>query len=652
MCESSVYKICAKIIFIYCIYDIIKKIFLFKGPKNLTVKKPIIFNNGTNKLINLLTPWGESLDKNNVLQEYPRPQFVRDSYLNLNGEWEYALEVGKTKPNYVGKIIVPFSIESPLSGVNGKSLQPGKTLWYRRYVDLTKIKNKGRFLLHFGAVDQYTKVFVNNKKVGEHDGGYTSFFFDITNYLKDDLSKTKIVVRVEDNYTKDGAAIGKQGKPRRGVFYVQTGGIWQTVWIESVPRSYIKEMRITPNYDEHSVSFVMLIDGDENYKHKKDQMQAVIRIMDSNLNYINSTNILAGYETNITINKDFRSWSPEDPYLYKTEYVFGEDVVTGYFGMRKFSIGTDKKGINRLFLNNKPYFQKGVLDQGYWSDGYYTAPSDEAIIYDIKTMKNMGFNMLRKHIKIEPLRWYYHCDTIGMLVWQDQPSGGNFPYNMTDEATFVPDDDYEFYSRKSEIGRMNYMRDLYITMANLFSVTSICTWVPFNEGWGQFESVKIANIIKDIDRSRFVDHASGWVDHFGPDFKSLHIYYEDIKFKPDELKRPIVLSEYGGYGSYIENHVGCKSQFSYVFFTNRKALTKAIKKLIKREVYPNIEKGLCASVYTQLSDVEGEINGFLTYDRKVIKVDMNVIKKANDFLKYLIPLIVDMPIIHFLMLVP
>lgn len=634
MCESSVYKICAKIIFVYCIYDIIKKIFLFKGPKNLTVKKPIIFNNGTNQLINLLTPWGESLDKNNVLQEYPRPQFVRDSYLNLNGEWEYALEVGKTKPNYVGKIIVPFSIESPLSGVKGKSLQPGKTLWYRRYVDLTKIKNKGRFLLHFGAVDQYTKVFVNNKKVGEHDGGYTSFFFDITNYLKEDLSKTKIVVRVEDNYTKDGAAIGKQGKPRRGVFYVQTGGIWQTVWIESVPRSYIKEMRITPNYDEHSVSFVMLIDGDENYKHKKDQMQAVIRIMDSNLNYINSTNILAGYETNITINKDFRSWSPEDPYLYKTEYVFGEDVVTGYFGMRKFSIGTDKKGINRLFLNNKPYFQKGVLDQGYWSDGYYTAPSDEAIIYDIKTMKNMGFNMLRKHIKIEPLRWYYHCDTIGMLVWQDQPSGGNFPYNMTDEATFVPDDDYEFYSRKSEIGRMNYMRDLYITMANLFSVTSICTWVPFNEGWGQFESVKIANIIKDIDRSRFVDHASGWVDHFGPDFKSLHIYYEDIKFKPDELKRPIVLSEYGGYGSYIENHVGCKSQFSYMFFTNRKALTKAIKKLIKREVYPNIEKGLCASVYTQLSDVEGEINGFLTYDRKVIKVDVDVIKKANDLLKY------------------
>lgn len=634
MCESSVYKICAKIIFVYCIYDTIKKIFLFKGPKNLTVKKPIIFNNGTNQLINLLTPWGESLDKNNVLQEYPRPQFVRDSYLNLNGEWEYALEVGKTKPNYVGKIIVPFSIESPLSGVKGKSLQPGKTLWYRRYVDLTKIKNKGRFLLHFGAVDQYTKVFVNNKKVGEHDGGYTSFFFDITNYLKEDLSKTKIVVRVEDNYTKDGAAIGKQGKPRRGVFYVQTGGIWQTVWIESVPRSYIKEMRITPNYDEHSVSFVMLIDGDENYKHKKDQMQAVIRIMDSNLNYINSTNILAGYETNITINKDFRSWSPEDPYLYKTEYVFGEDVVTGYFGMRKFSIGTDKKGINRLFLNNKPYFQKGVLDQGYWSDGYYTAPSDEAIIYDIKTMKNMGFNMLRKHIKIEPLRWYYHCDTIGMLVWQDQPSGGNFPYNMTDEATFVPDDDYEFYSRKSEIGRMNYMRDLYITMANLFSVTSICTWVPFNEGWGQFESVKIANIIKDIDRSRFVDHASGWVDHFGPDFKSLHIYYEDIKFKPDELKRPIVLSEYGGYGSYIENHVGCKSQFSYMFFTNRKALTKAIKKLIKREVYPNIEKGLCASVYTQLSDVEGEINGFLTYDRKVIKVDVDVIKKANDLLKY------------------
>ena len=515
-----------------------------------------------------------------------------------------------------------------MSGVKGKSLQPGMTLWYRRIVDLTKIKNKGRFLLHFGAVDQYTKVFINNKKVGEHDGGYTSFFFDITDYLNKDLSQTKIVVRVEDNYTQNGAAIGKQGNPRRGVFYVQTGGIWQTVWIESVPRSYIKEMRITPNYDQHSVSFVMLIDGDENYKHKKDQMQAVIRIMDKDSNYINSTNILAGYETNITINKDFRSWSPEDPYLYKTEYVFGEDIVTGYFGMRKFSIGTDKKGIKRLFLNNKPYFHKGVLDQGYWSDGYYTAPSDEAMIYDIKTMKNLGFNMLRKHIKIEPLRWYYHCDTIGMLVWQDQPSGGNFPYNMTDEATFVPDDDYEFYSRKSEIGRMNYMRDLYITIANLFSVTSICTWVPFNEGWGQFESVKVANIIKDIDRSRFVDHASGWVDHFGPDFKSLHIYYEDINFKPDEINRPIVLSEFGGYGALINNHVGCKSQFSYLFYTNKRALTKAIKKLFKREVYPSIEKGLCASVYTQLSDVEGEINGFLTYDRKIIKVDVDAIKKV------------------------
>ena len=626
--EISYLRIISKLLVILCLYDIISKLKIYKVRKIPPIKKPKVFNSGSNDLVTIFTKWGESLDKNNILQEYPRPQFVRDSYLNLNGEWSYSLNKGTEKPNFDDTIIVPFSIESPLSGVSHKTLKPGMTLWYKKIVDLTKITNKGRFLLHFGAVDQFTEVFINNNKVGEHDGGYTSFYFDITDYITEDMSQTKIIVRVEDNYSKNGAAIGKQGNPRGRIFYVRTGGIWQTVWIESVPKTYIKDVKINPNYDEHSVSFLMSIEGD-----KKQAIDGFIKILDNEENIlINSSKILPNIEQNVTISENFRSWSPEDPYLYKVEYSYGEDVVKSYFGMRKFSIGLDKNNIKRLFLNNKPYFQKGVLDQGYWSDGYYTAPSDEALKYDIQTMKDLGFNLLRKHIKIEPKRWYYHCDTIGMLVWQDQPSGGQFPYNRADDATFIPDDDYEEYNRTNEIGRKNFIRDLNLTIEQLYNVPCISTWVPFNEGWGQFDSVKIAYMVKELDKTRFVDHASGWVDHIGPDFQSLHLYYEPIKFVPDH--RPVVLSEYGGYGRIIKDHVGCESQFSYMMFENEKKLTDAIKNLIKAEVYPSMIEGLCASVYTQLSDVEEEVNGFLTYDRKVLKVDKYLIKKANNLLRF------------------
>jgi len=630
MIEESNLFIFFKVLFLSCLFGINYQALkdLYETKDTNVFKKPVIITKGSNDLITLYTKWGESLDKNKILQEYPRPQFVRDSYLNLNGEWDYSLKNGTEKPEYKEKIIVPFSIESPLSGVKGKSLLPGMTLWYKKIVDLTKIKNQGRFLLHFGAVDQYTKVFINGKKVGDHDGGYTPFYFDITDFLNNDLAHTKIVVRVEDNYSENGAAIGKQGNPRKGIFYVRTGGIWQTVWIESVPRVYIKDVRIVPRYDESCVTFIMLIDGDIRKRTKGN-----IVILDKEGNYINSSKVNPHEWQNISIPKNFTSWSPENPYLYKLEYSYQEDCVKSYFGMRKFSIGRDKNKTSRLFLNNKPYFQKGVLDQGYWSDGYYTAPSDEAIIYDIKTMKELGFNMLRKHVKIEPKRWYYHCDTIGMIVWQDLPSGGNFPYNRTDEATFIPDDDYEMYSRKSELGRSNFMRDLFMTMAELYNVPSLSTWVPFNEGWGQFDSVKIANTIKDADKTRYVDHASGWVDHNGPDFKSLHIYYEKIKINPDELKRPVVLSEYGGYGCIIKNHVGCETQFSYLMFKKRK-ITNAIIRLIKKQICPSIQDGLSASVYTQLSDVEGEVNGLLTYDRKVLKVNKNLIRRVNNMIVF------------------
>ena len=594
-------------------------------------KRPVNFKNGKNRLLDIKTKWGESLDKNKILQEYPRPQFERNSYLNLNGEWNCSLaEVIGTKEKviYDGKILVPFPIESKLSGVVGHTLDPGMVLTYNKVIDLSNMDNKGRFLLHFGAVDQFTTLYINSKKVGEHDGGYHPFYFDITNYIKN-LSKIEIEVKVIDNYSANGAAFGKQGEPRKRIFYQKIGGIWQTVWIESVPEIYIKDVKITPNYDDHSVTFYMSIseENDKNY------MKGEVKIFDAEDKYINSSKIIPFQETNISLPSNFRSWSPEDPYLYKLQYSYGNDTVKSYFGMRKFSIENDTNNIRRLFLNNKPYFQNGVLDQGFWSDGIYTAPSDEALIYDIQTMKNLGFNMLRKHIKIEPKRWYYHCDTIGMLVWQDQPSGGNYPYNHCDEGFYIPDDDYVIYNRSSSIGRQNFYRDIHRTLSHLYNSPCISTWVPFNEGWGQFDSVKIANLIKSLDKTRFVDHASGYVDHFGPDFKSLHIYFEKIHFDKDEINRPIVVSEYGGYGLRIKNHLGCSEYFSYIMFKDKKDLTMNIKNLLSDEIYPAMKRGLCAAVYTQLSDVEQEINGFLTYDRKVLKVNASEIKQVNDMIK-------------------
>ena len=598
-------------------------------------KRAITYKNGKNSLLDIKTKWGEELDKYNILQEYPRPQFERDSYMNLNGEWDCSLtqiEDNKESIIYNGKIIVPFPIESRLSGVENLSLDPGMILYYKKIIDLSKIENKGRFLLHFGAVDQTTTLYINSKKVGEHDGGYHPFYFDITNYIEN-IGQTEIVVKVIDNYGADGAAIGKQGEPRGRIYYQKIGGIWQTVWIESVPNIYIKDVKITPNYDDQSVSFYMTLPEDKSDTNINN-IKGEVKILDENNNVISSGNILPYKEVNISLPNNFRSWSPEDPYLYKIEYSFGNDKVKSYFGMRKFSIGFDDSNIKRLFLNNKPYFQNGVLDQGFWSDGIYTPPSDEAMIYDIKTMKDLGFNMLRKHIKIEPKRWYFHCDTIGMLVWQDQPSGGGFPYNKADESFYYTDDDYEVFNRTSGIGRQNFYRDIRRTLDNLYNSPCISTWVPFNEGWGQFDSVKIAKLVKELDKTRFVDHASGYVDHFGPDFRSLHIYFDTIKFDKDELNRPIVLSEYGGYGLRVKDHLGCTEYFSYIMYRNKEELTRAIKNLLIEEIYPNMKKGLCAAVYTQLSDVEQEINGFVTYDRKVLKVEPKEIKEANSMIQF------------------
>lgn len=563
----------------------------------------------------LLTTWGENLDKNKILPDYPRPQFKRESFLNLNGTWQYAIrESGEEQPEkYDGNILVPFSPESILSQVK-KQLKPGQKLYYLRKFTIPEEFNVGKLILHFGAVDQTCEVKINGNIVGSHDGGYLPFSFDITSFVNG--GENEIQVIVTDELDHNGAAHGKQTLNRGGIWYTATSGIWQTVWIESVPEIYLKSVRITPNYDSSSVTF---------YPDASYDAQGTVTIYDGKQE-IKTDHILNQAETTIHF-ESFKSWSPEDPHLYKVVYKYGQDVVESYFGMRKFSVETHE-GIPRLFLNNKPYFHNGLLDQGYWSDGLYTAPSDLALKYDIEKMKSLGFNMLRKHIKIEPLRWYYHCDKLGMLVWQDAVSGGSYYSPLLIQIlplglgkTSIKDDDYQWFGRSSKTGRENYYRDLKDMINHLYNCTCIATWVPFNEGWGQFDAAKAVEEIKKIDETRHIDHASGWHDQGCGDFKSLHIYFKPVKISSDKLGRPVVLSEFGGYSLGVPDHNGSNYQFGYAKYADQEKLNEAIEKLYKTEIIPQIPLGLSASVYTQVSDVEDEVNGLLTYDRRVCKAD-------------------------------
>ena len=597
----------------------------------------IWLNPGSN-LIQIYTPWGEKLDKDNILKEYPRPQYQRDSYLNLNGKWKYALRNKDQNlgNEYDGDILVPFSIESPLSGV-GKSLKPGMTLFYNRKIDLTKIKNNGRFLLNFGAVDQETDVYINGKHVGNHKGGYLSFSFDITEYVQQDLSNVDLLIRVFDNLKENGEAYGKQANPRGNIYYITTGGIWQTVWIESVPNNYLKNVKMTPFYDDGKIEFEPECIVNNEKKLKEEKIKYLIT--DKTGKSINGEIPLAG-KSLIEIPKPIFSWSPEEPNLYQVKFTFGEDIVFSYFAMRKFSISEDSRKIKRLFLNNKPYFHIGVLDQGYWSDGFYTAPSDEALKYDIIKMKEMGFNMLRKHIKVEPMRWYYYCDTLGMIVWQDMISGGSFYNPVVTMITpllkiSLPDSWYSFFGRGTEESRNTYYRELKEMILQLYNVPSISTWVPFNEGWGQFDALKSVDFIKELDTTRYIDHASGFHDQYGGDFLSLHIYFGSIDFGEDKYGRVHALSEFGGYSYIEEGHCGSDHHFGYFKYESKEDLNAAYKDLIINGVIPAIPKGLSATVYTQLSDVEDEVNGFMTYDRKVLKMDANMVKELNSLIQFL-----------------
>mgnify|MGYP002566137564 FL=1 len=575
----------------------------------------------------MLTPWGEALDREHPLPEYPRPQLRRNSYLNLNGIWEYAITKTAEKPAAMqGEIVVPFSPETPLSGV-GHILQPDEYLWYRRSVTLPEgFFRGGRLLLHFGAVDQCCTVWVNGQEAGSHTGGYLPFTLELTDLLPADTLTLEL--RVTDPTDTGSFSRGKQRLKNTGIWYTPQSGIWQTVWMECVPENYLRSLRITPKPEENAVHIRLEADDPA--------MAAVTICRDGGIIAEGQTD--ENGESTLTIPaEELRLWSPENPFLYDVSIVLpGGDRVESYFGMRAFGIGRDEKGLPRLLLNGKPYFQNGLLDQGYWSDGYYTAPSDEALIHDIAEMKRLGFNMLRKHIKVEPLRWYYHCDRLGMLVWQDMMNGGESYsplsiYVFSNLGLRVKDDRYRYFSRSDEAGRTHYYEELGQMIDLLYNTVSLALWVPFNEGWGQFDALKAAEFIRKRDDTRPIDHASGWYDQGGGDIKSIHWYFRPYHHKqPPKEQRPICLTEYGGYNCAVPGHCwGEGAEFGYKKIADPAEFNRAFQKLMEEQIIPAKERGLAAAVYTQVSDVEGERNGLLTYDRKVCKANEAIFRAVN-----------------------
>lgn len=569
----------------------------------------------------LMTPWGEHLDENCILTEYPRPQMRRNSYLNLNGRWEYAITDSDESPrHWDGTILVPFSPESTLSGV-GRSLQPGQTLWYRREVIVPQgfIPADGRLLLHFGAVDQEAAVYWNGRLLGRHMGGYNAFTLDATDALG---PRNSLVVRVHDDTDASFHSRGKQKTRRGGIWYTPQSGIWQTVWMEAVPRHYIESLRIVPLFDQSAVEVMVRC---------SQPLQCEATVDGRTVPFT------SGEPARIPM-PDFRAWSPEDPYLYDLSVTLGEDRVESYFGMRKMEVRADRGGVKRLFLNGEPYFQSGLLDQGYWPDGLYTAPSDEALIYDIQTAKAMGFNLLRKHIKVEPMRWYYHCDRLGMLVWQDMPSGGGKYRFSTITLPLVTgihrrDNHYRAFARASSQGRGEYMDELEEMVGQLFNAPSVVLWVPFNEGWGQFDSTLVMERLRALDPTRPVDPASGWHDQGAGELRSLHVYFKPFRFRRDRRGRALALSEFGGYNLRVDGHCFNQKDYGYRRLPDAAALWRDFSRLYEREVLPAVPRGLCASVYTQLSDVEDELNGLMTYDRRVVKLDADEVRELNERLK-------------------
>jgi beta-galactosidase/beta-glucuronidase len=567
----------------------------------------------------LKSTWGEQVNPENPLPEYPRPQMKRNEWQNLNGQWSYALtEKGSSFPTaFDGKILVPFPIESSLSGVQ-KRVGENQELWYQRTFTIPSSWKNKQVILNFGAVDWKADVWVNDIKVGMHKGGYTPFSFDVTPFLIKDGAQ-KLMVRVWDPTDKGFQPRGKQVEDPGGIWYTPVTGIWQTVWIEPVEKTYISHLKTVPNIDGENVTVLASVEG----VTSSDIVEVKV-LENGNVKGIGRA---AVNEEVLVSLPGAKLWSPESPFLYDMEVsVLREgkelDKVESYLGMRKISVARDANGIVRMQLNNKDYFQFGPLDQGWWPDGLYTAPSDEALLYDIKKTKDFGFNMIRKHVKVEPARWYYHCDREGILVWQDMPNGDSSPkWQMRNYFNGLE-------LKRSAESEANFRREWKEIMDLTYSNPSVVVWVPFNEAWGQFKTPEIVEWTKNYDPSRLVNPASGGNHYDVGDILDMHNYPEPVMGLFDS-KRVNVLGEYGGIGLAVEGHLWEQDRnWGYVQYKTSEEATDAYIKMAEKlkQLIPN---GYSAAVYTQTTDVEMEVNGLMTYDRKIIKLIEERIRKVN-----------------------
>nr|WKN36079.1 glycoside hydrolase family 2 TIM barrel-domain containing protein [Tunicatimonas sp. TK19036] len=573
----------------------------------------------------ILTPWAEDVDPENTLPEYPRPQMKRDNnWQNLNGLWDYTI-TGKddSQPSeFEGQILVPFAIESALSGV-AKEVGEDNTLWYKTTFTVPRAMRRDKVLLHFGAVDWEAHVFVNGEEVGSHKGGYDPFSFDITDALSG-RGEQELVISVWDPTSDGPQPRGKQIKDPHGIWYTPVTGIWQTVWLEGVPQSYIAATKNTPNLDEQAFTVSAMVENGQG----SDQIR--VRVMDGG-NTVAEETVGASEEATLSIENP-TLWSPENPHLYNMEVALlrnGKviDQVATYSAMRKISMEADENGIQRMLLNGEPYFQYGPLDQGWWPDGLYTAPTDEALLFDITKTQEMGFNMIRKHVKVEPARWYYYCDSVGMLVWQDMPSGdmGN-QWNQR-PGVIGPGTERERTAESEEI----YRTEWKAIMDDFHNFPSIVVWVPFNEAWGQFKTEEITNWTMEYDPSRLINSASGGNFFEVGHIMDLHNYPDPAMPRPDLFgkTRVIVLGEFGGLGLPEDGHTWQeKDNWGYQSFKNQDELMARYQKLMD-DLLPLLDKGLSAAIYTQTTDVEVETNGLMTYDRKVIKFDEAKLKQLH-----------------------
>lgn len=582
----------------------------------------------------LKTRWASEITPENVWQEYPRPQMLRYEkdlnilhWLNLNGLWDYAIR-SKGENNigeYDGKILVPFCIESSLSGVQ-KYVGKDNELWYQREFEVPSKWRGKRILLHFGAVDWKCDVWVNDIKVGSHTGGYTPFTFDITQAVKKKGNVLK--VRVWDPTDEGEQPCGKQHVKPHGIWYTPVTGIWQTVWLEPVYENYIADLKIIPDIDNHKVTVIPTIVSNLSKKVK-------VTVSETGEPYADGHNpcegasavSINGEAVEVPMPADANLWSPDNPYLYNIEVVLYQadkvvDRVVGYFAMRKFSTAKDENGIVRLMLNNEPIFMFGPLDQGWWCDGLYTAPCDEALMYDIEKTKDFGYNMIRKHVKVEPARWYYWCDRLGIIVWQDMPSGGKGPEWVTD-GYFDGS-----LSRRTPESEATYKKEWKEIIDYLYSVPSIGVWVPFNESWGQFKTPEIVEWTKNYDPSRLVNPASGGNHYPVGDILDIH-NYPDPEMYFYEPERVTVLGEYGGIGRKIEGHTWVKDQgWGYVEYDTEEKVTDTYVEYANK-LLNLIPRGFSAAVYTQTTDCEVELNGLMTYDREVVKLNEERIREIN-----------------------